>query len=464
LTARGLYEGGKLPARLKAVYASGEFASSLVFGALSLVFASYFLIEVAGLRPLLAGLVPLTGRALDAFTDPLMGRISDGTRWKSGRRRPYFLIGALPFGLSFALLWSDPGQIPEAGRFAYYTLAYCLMTTSSTVLVIPYMALQAEMATDYHERNSINGYRSAAGMVGVMAAVGMRPLAEAFGGGGEGFASAAMLLGVVLTLPWFAAYRVSFERPSFSNRKVQLGLVEGFRVLGRHANFRQLVGLYLSGRIAMDLVSAMLVIYCTYWLGQTERFEQFMLIFLLAVVASVPLVLKIAERRNKASMFAWAALWWALVQSLLIFVQPDWPSWVMFVHAPLLAFGFAAAEFLPWSMVGDVVDEDDLLTGERREGLYNGGFTFLRKLSGALAVFLALGLLDLAGLEAGRQQQAHTLWTVRLLTGFGPGVFLLVAAWFARGYTISQAAHEDLVEKLRARDAQPGRGGVDSVQ
>ncbi len=104
------------------------------------------------------------------------------------------------------------------------------------------------------------------------------------------------------------------------------------------------------------------------------------------------------------------------------------------------------------------------MTGERREGLYNGGFTFLRKLSGALAVFLALGLLDLAGLEAGRQQQAHTLWTVRLLTGFGPGVFLLVAAWFARGYTISQAAHEDLVEKLRARDGQPGRGGVDSAQ
>ncbi|MEO2136114.1 MAG: MFS transporter [bacterium] len=461
---RGLYEGGKLPARLKAIYASGEFASSIVFGALSLVFASYFLIEVAGLRPLLAGLVPLAGRGLDAFTDPLMGRISDGTRWKSGRRRPYFLIGALPFGLSFALLWTDPGQIPEAGRFAYYTLAYCLMTTSSTVLVIPYMALQAEMATGYHERNSINGYRSAAGMVGVMAAVGMRPLAEVFGGGGEGFARAGMLLGVVLTLPWFAAYRVSFERPSFGNRRVQLGLVEGFRVLGRHANFRRLVGLYLSGRVAIDLCSAMLVIYCTYWLGQTERFEQFMLVFLLAVVASMPLLLKIAGRRNKASMFTWAAIWWALVQSLLVLAQPDWPAWVMFVHAPLLAFGFAATEFLPWSMVGDVVDEDDLLTGERREGLYNGVFTFLRKLSGALAVFLALGLLDFAGLEAGRQQQPQTLWAVRLLTGVGPGIFLLLAAWFARGYTISQAAHEDLVQKLRARDGQPGRGGVDSVQ
>lgn len=435
----------------------------MVFGTLSLVFASYYLIEVVGLRPALAGLVPLAGRGLDAITDPLMGRLSDNTRWRSGRRRPYFLLGAVPFGVSYALLWMDPSAISEQWHFAYYSAAYCLLTTASTVLVVPYMALQAEMATGYDERNSINGWRSAAGMVGVMGVIVLRPLAEYFGGGGLGFSSAAMMLGVLLTLPWAAVYLVSFERPTFSSRPIKLGLVQGIRILGQHRNFRQLAGLYLSGRIAMDLVSALLVIYCTYWLGRTESFEQFMGVFLVSVMLSLPIAVKLSKTNNKAALFSAAALWWGSMLSVLLFVQPDWPQWFLFVHAPLMGFGFAAAEFLPWSMVGDVVDEDDLRTGERREGLYNGVFTFLRKLSGAVAVFLALSILDLAGLRPGGEQGEQALWAVRLLTSLGPATFLLLGVWFARRYTITRAAHEDLIEKLRVRDGQPGRDGLASV-
>jgi GPH family glycoside/pentoside/hexuronide:cation symporter len=110
---------------------------------------------------------------------------------------------------------------------------------------------------------------------------------------------------------------------------------------------------------------------------------------------------------------------------------------------------------MPWSMLGDVVDEDELRSGERREGLYAGFFTFLRKLSGAGAVALAAFALELSGYEAGRPQDETTLWTIRLLTAGAPGVFVLCAAWVARPYPIGRARHAEILEEIRQqRSAQ----------
>ena len=97
----------RLGALGKAVYASGDFTLNTSLVALSMIYTTFFLIQIAELRPLLAGLVPMIGRVIDAFADPIMGRISDRTTWRAGRRRPWFLLGALPYGVTFALLWID---------------------------------------------------------------------------------------------------------------------------------------------------------------------------------------------------------------------------------------------------------------------------------------------------------------------------------------------------------------------
>ena len=167
----------------KAIFALGDLSTNTALAAFSLIFASYFLVQIAGLRPLLAGLVPLVGRVLDAITDPLMGRISDGTRWRWGRRRPWMLLGAVPYGISFAMVWADPGIASEWGRFVYYAVVYCLVMVSTTVLSVPYLALIPEMALQYDARTSLNTYRAVGANLGIFAALAIRPVAEAFGGG-----------------------------------------------------------------------------------------------------------------------------------------------------------------------------------------------------------------------------------------------------------------------------------------
>ncbi len=444
---------GRLSPLTKTVYATGDFTVNTALAALSLVYASYYLIEVAGLRPALAGLVPLAGRLVDAVTDPLMGRLSDVTRWRWGRRRPYFLIGAVPFGMGFAMLWNVPPVTSDGLLFAYFVVTYSLFVCAMTVLSVPYLALLPEMSLDYDERTSLNTYRHAASVVGIAAAVGMRPLAAALGGGAPGFATAAALMGVGLALPWLAVHRVSFERPNFQLRPVRLGFADGLRAVARHRTFRTLTGLYLCGRVAMDVMGAMLIVYLTHWIGRSGSFEPVMLLFLAAVVGSLPLWLRMSRWMEKSQVFIVGAVWWMASLALLGFAHPDWPPWTMLVFAPLAGIGFSAVDLMPWSMVGDVIDEDDLITGERREGVYNGVFTFLRKLAGALAVAVAMGVLDLAGLEQGVVPAGSTLVVIRLLSSVVPLLCLIGAILFARHYRLTRQAHARILERLRARES-----------
>ena len=135
----------RLPILTKSIYSLGDLTINTVLASLALVYTSYFLTQIADLRPALAGLVPLVGRVIDAFFDPLMGRISDRTRWRAGRRRPYFLLAAVPFGMSFAAMWIDLPEASQATRFAYYAAVYCVNALLMTVLAIPYLALLPEM-------------------------------------------------------------------------------------------------------------------------------------------------------------------------------------------------------------------------------------------------------------------------------------------------------------------------------
>jgi Na+/melibiose symporter-like transporter len=154
---------------------------------------------------------------------------------------------------------------------------------------------------------------------------------------------------------------------------------------------------------------------------------------------------------DKSRLFIIGALWWAAGSGLLLMAQPDWPRWSMFIIGPVIAVGFAVVDLMPWSMLGEVVDEDELETGERREGVYNGVFTFLRKLAGAAGVFVALAILDFLGMEPDGQQNESVVLAVRLLSSVGPAACLLVAVAFARGYPLTRVRHEEIVRELDAR-------------
>ncbi len=408
--------------------------------------------------------MPLVGRFVDAFTDPLMGRVSDHTHWKAGRRRPYFLIGAIPYGASFALMWMYVPFESQWALFAYYAFAYCLLSVSMTVLSVPYLAILPEMATDYDERTSLNVYRSVGAMAGTGVAVTLKDVAEGpLGGGSTGFAMAGVLFGVLIAVPWLAVWLATFERPNFQARKTDLGVLDGLRIVARHGTFMRLTAIYIMGRIAMDLVSALIVLYVSFWLGRPEDFLLVMMLFLASAIVALPFWLHVAAGRDKANVFIFGSAWWALSSLFMLAIEPEWPRWFMFVFVPFVGFGYSVVDLMPWSMVGEVIDEDDLATGERREGIYNGVFMFIRKLAGALGVSMVLGILDLAGYaksDGDNQQTESARQAIRWLTAVAPAFFLMLGIWLAKGYPLTREVHERILRALeeRGRSAQGASG------
>ena len=123
-------------------------------------FAMYYLVNVVGLHPLLAGLIPAIGKFWDAVSDPLMGYIADHTpQNRFGKRRVWFLASIVPIALSFMLIWFPAQWESQAGKFIFYTLAYIIFFTVATVSYIPYAALSAEITQSFSQRNKLNSSR-----------------------------------------------------------------------------------------------------------------------------------------------------------------------------------------------------------------------------------------------------------------------------------------------------------------
>jgi sugar (glycoside-pentoside-hexuronide) transporter len=442
----------RLSARTKLAYALGDHSLNLSLSTLS-IFYLFFLTEIGGIRPGLAGFVLFVGRVVDALADPLMGRLSDRTPWKWGRRRPYLALGALPFGLSFALLWVDLGPGPQSEKFLFYSGVYVLHSLASTVVGVPYAALLPELTLDYQERTTLSVWRAAGSTLAILlAAVLFRRLAHLLGGlgGGYDYTRAGLVTACWLTLPWIAVYAATRERPGFQ-RPSATTFVQGLAVLTRNRVYRRLVGLYVCSRITMDLIGAMFLFWFTYWICRPEDFEFTLGLLLFAAALSLPFWLRLSAHRDKQTVFLIGTSFWLLVQCLLFGAGPGWSRDEILLLGVAAGIGFAVTDVVPWSMLADVIDADELETGERREGLYFGTFSFLRKLAGASAVSLAGIGLELAGFLKDEPQPPGALFAIRLLVGVVPAGFLALALWMARGYTLSREAHARIRAALDAR-------------
>ncbi|WRP18883.1 MFS transporter [Carboxydochorda subterranea] len=228
-----------------------------------------FLTDVVRIRPALAGLVFLVGRIWDAVTDPAMGVVTDRTRTRWGRRRPYFLAATVLVFVSYVLLWAPVTAAGEWARFAYCLAAYLFFDLVMTMTMVPYSAMSAELTLDYHERTSVMSYRLAFSMgATILTALFPMWIVERAPDPRTGYLVMAVVFGALSALPWGLIFKYCPERPSFQRRMPSLDwrdlLLEPWRLRA----FRTLVGMYLAGFIALDVVSSLIVYFMRYNLGR----------------------------------------------------------------------------------------------------------------------------------------------------------------------------------------------------
>lgn len=464
----------RLPFWLKALYGSGDWGIASI-GMMRSIFYAIYLTDVVGIEPRLASLGALVGIVWDAINDPIIGILSDRVKSKLGRRRPFLLWFAFPFGLSFVMLWSAPNWESQVGLLIYVTLAFMLSDTLTTLVTVPFLSLTPELTQDYDERTSLSSFRTVFQLLSAMTVVIAAPMivdAVIVGGGTQqqGFMTAGAIFGMIGSLPLFLIGL--FVREKFAATREEqeiLSFRESLRLAWENVPFRYAVGIYMFNWSAVDMIAITFPFFLLYWVAQGDLLvsvnflglnlaleSAFFGVMMFVCVLCVPFWLRFAKRFNKIKAYIFGMTAWILIEILIFTIQPGEVGYLLFLAA-LAGIGVSAAYILPDSILPDVIEWDELRTCRRQEGIYYGIRTLTRKLTGALVIFVTLQILGWSGYQVPPEgvtqfQQSDTaVFMIRMMVSFiGAGILLgtILLAWT---YPLSREKYQRIQRLLAIR-------------
>ncbi len=472
----------RIPVHKKFVYGLGAFVNNTLADSIGRMLIVLNL--GLGMNPALVGLLGALPRLTDAITDPLMGYISDKTKSRWGRRRPYIFVGAIAAGIIYALLWQLPADKSEAFYFWYFLTGSLLFYLGYTVFATPWVALGYELTPDYHERTRLMGVQNFIGSIAYMISpyfLAIMYSKRLFVDVVEGAASLAIVIGIVVgvigILPAiFLRERFKEIAAAEADEKKQqtgggvaeviMGFLRGFGLTLKFKPFLKLCAatfLVFNGFILIASFQSYVIIYYVFagdasagsdWVGHSGLLQA---ISALGVIMFVTwLATKIGKRRafyvsTGVSMVGFALKWFCYT--------PDNP-WLLLIPAPLMAFGLAGLFTLMPSMIADVVDADELNTHERREGMYGSIFWWVVKLGQAVAIAGGGILLNVTGFDValGGEQSADAIVYMRLFDAFVPCIASGIAIWAIASFSITEDKAYEIRQELEIR-----RGGTSAA-
>ncbi len=446
----------KLSVRSKTAYGLGDVAHSVGLGTIIPFWYLFFLTDIARLNPALAGLTVLIGGIWDAINDPLVGLLSDRTRTRWGRRRPFLLLGALPYGATFVLMWLIPPIESQILLCLYFALVYILFDTAATIVSCPYYALTPELTLDHDERTSLTSYRMFISIIaGLLAAVGFAFVLDGAPDERTAFRVMGAFSGAIFVVVTLIAFLGTQERADFQTEPAASPR-ESLGFVLRNRAWWYTLGMRLTSWIPVDVASAVFTYFLIYWIGmRTMEASLVQAVILASGAFSLPLVLWMTRRWEKKTAFMLAMASWALVMLGLLLV-PQGARGLVYPIAILVGPGVAAAHALPTAMSADTLDVDELSSGKRQEGVYAGFEVFVRLLSTKLVVATIGPILAWSGYMHGTAHQTpEALTAIRFFIAVVPAVFLIIGVVLAWRYPLTREHHRHVQEELARRRAVP---------
>jgi GPH family glycoside/pentoside/hexuronide:cation symporter len=462
----------RVPLGQKAAFGTGNLVVNLLPGALGVF--QFFLLTAFGIDPFLAGLLGGLPRLLDALTDPIMGYITDNTKSRFGRRRPYIFIGAILSGIMFALLWQMNPENSQMYNFWYFLILSFIFIIANTIFATPYIGLGYEMTPDYNERTRLMASAQIFGQVAWMIvpwfwvlianpdlfetqAVGVRRLSMVVGG-------LCMVLGI---LPALLCKEVNQE--NLTNRddltlknisKNFKSLLKNMVLIFKNIPFVRLCGatfLVFNGFQLVASFSYFIILFYMFdgdyadagtWPAWFSTVSALFTAFLI-----IPIITWMSNRWGKRNAFiistfisiiGYGLKWWGF--------SPGNP-WLMFMPVPLMVFGIGGLFTLMMSMTADVCDLDELKNGmPRKEGTFGAIYWWMVKLGQALALVLGGLVLKLVGFDQNAAvQTAETLTRLRLADILIPAVTAGLAILVMWKYDLTEDRAREIKETLIKR-------------
>ncbi len=457
----------RIPLKQKSAYAVGMFVNNLQAAALP----AMMVILILGLKinPILVGFVGFIPRIFDAISDPMMGYISDNTRTRWGRRRPYIFGGAILAGIIFALMW----QFPEGHSEMFYFWAFLVMSIlfflAYTVYATPFVAFGYEMTPDYHERTRLHAFANTVGQLAWLGVPWFYALmaSSLFRDTVHGARVLAIAVGITVAL--LGVIPAIFCKERF------VTLPKSEKKQGLAANtfeFLKGIGITFKCKPFVKLCGATFLVFNGFQLGIS--FSLFIMIYYLfngddgqagilngwfgmitsiATLAVIPLTGWIATKIGKQRTFlltislsiaGYALKWFGY--------NPAHPYWLI-AAAPFVAFGTGSLFTLMGSMISDVCDYDELETHQRREGVFGAIYWWMVKVGMALAGLLTGFMLKASGFDVDLVggQTERTMFLLRTFDVGIPIITSAIALFIIATYSLTETRAHEIRAELEQR-------------
>jgi len=437
-------------------FGAGDAAVNVVWSALAIII-TFFYTDVYKLKVEHIAMLGLIPRLIDAFADVFMGMFTDShsTRW--GRYRPYFLIFAVPFGISIMLVFTTP-DLSYNGKLIWAYATYIGMMLVFTAIVIPYISLPGVLTADPKERLSANGYRLFFAKAASLAVNTFVPIFAARWGQehlAKGYQVSMAIMAVMATGLFIFCFFTTTERVVHKSDRKPMGQQLG--LLFRNSQWMILAGVCLIGTIGYVIRGSVGLYYAKYFLGGDAKMQAaFITTGIVGNILSMVASTWITKYYCKIQLFRWSQiLTFLLSVAMFLAVQPSDVA-AAFVFFFLINFIVDLQGPVFWSIISEAVDHGQVQTGKRVAGMAFGGISWCQKMGISLAAGMVGWMLTYYQYKPDVIQSDFTLRGIAMLLTVIPGVFHLIVAFLMFGYFITDKYYNENIRELVTHEVVNG--------